>query len=208
MTRELRRAWIFGCGYLGLPLLTRWLAAGVAVTVMTRSTEKATKLRAMGAQSVVTADGAYELPRELPDVVAWAVGFEREEPQRSTRDEAWVGGLQRLAEELTRRGASPRVLYVSSTGVYGDAAGGDLDESVAPAPRSEGGRVALVAEAVVRAFAADSVAVRLAGIIGPAASAVLVTFGLPLPYYAAGVVCVIGAFAAFRQRRAAQLAAA
>jgi nucleoside-diphosphate-sugar epimerase len=166
-SRELRRAWIFGCGYLGSPLLTRWLTAGVAVTVMTRSTEKAARLRGLGAQAVVAEGGGYTLPSTAPDVIAWAVGFGRAERQHGTREEAWVGGLQRLTHDLAQRGWSPRLVYVSTTGVYGDAAGAELDESVATAPHTEGGRAALAAEAVVRGFSADAVALRLAGIIGP-----------------------------------------
>jgi nucleoside-diphosphate-sugar epimerase len=163
----MRSAWIYGCGYLGFPLLARWLAADVAVTVMTRSTEKAASLRALGAQAAVADSGVYALPSEAPDVIAWAVGFGRGEVRESTRDEAWVGGLQRLADELARRAWAPRLIYVSTTGVYGDAAGAETDELVVPAPRTEGGRVALAAETVARGFAADAVAVRLAGIIGP-----------------------------------------
>ncbi len=163
----MRRAWIYGCGYLGLPLLARWLAADAAVTVMTRSTEKASRLRALGAEAVVADRGGYALPSAAPDVVAWAVGFGRAEQQQGTRDEAWVGGLQRLADDLARHGWAPRLIYVSTIGVYGDAAGAEIDERVVSAPRTEGGRVALAAETVARGFAGDAVAVRLAGIIGP-----------------------------------------
>lgn len=163
----MRSAWIYGCGYLGFPLLTRWLAADVAVTVMTRSPEKASRLRDLGAQAVVADSGGYALPSAAPDVVAWAVGFGRGEAQQKTRDEAWVGGLQRLADDLARRGWRPRLIYVSTTGVYGDADGAEIDERVVTAPHAEGGRVALAAEAVARGFAADAVAIRLAGIIGP-----------------------------------------
>jgi len=163
----MRRAWIFGCGYLGLPLLARWLAADAEVTVMTRSTEKASRVRGLGAQAVVADEGGYALPSAAPDAIAWAVGFGRAEPQQSTRDEAWAGALQRLLYDLAQREWAPRLVYVSTTGVYGDAGDAEIDESAATGPRTEGGRAALAAETVARGSAADAVAVRLAGIIGP-----------------------------------------
>jgi nucleoside-diphosphate-sugar epimerase len=162
--RQLARAWIVGGGYLGAPLLARWVAAGVEVTAFTRSAEKAARLVDRGARGVELA-GELDavLPSEPADVVVWAVGFDRS----STREEAWLGGLDRLSAALGRRRDSPRVLYVSTTGVYGDAGGGAIDEATPPAPSSEGGRVALLAEERVRAFARESCAIRLAGIFGP-----------------------------------------
>lgn len=163
----MKRAWIFGCGYLGFPLLARWLAADVAVSVMTRSAEKAERVRALGARAVVAHEGRYALPNSAPDAIVWAVGYGRKEAQETTREEAWAGGLTRLRDDLAGRGWAARLVYVSTTGVYGDAAGAAIDERAPTDPRTDGGRTALAAERVAQGFAASAVAVRLAGLIGP-----------------------------------------
>jgi nucleoside-diphosphate-sugar epimerase len=61
-----------------------------------------------------------------------------------------------------------RVVYVSTTGVYGDAGGTWIDESTQPSPSRDGGRASLAAEEVLRSseFAVNGVSLRLAGIYG------------------------------------------
>jgi nucleoside-diphosphate-sugar epimerase len=63
----------------------------------------------------------------------------------------------------------PRVIYISSTGVYGQVEGEWVDESTPCRPTREGGRAALAAEEVLRGHPLGqcSVVLRLAGIYGP-----------------------------------------
>jgi nucleoside-diphosphate-sugar epimerase len=68
--------------------------------------------------------------------------------------------------------AAPRcVVYLSTTGVYGDRGGGSVDETTIPCPTSERGRRRLDAEARLQDYAAASgTAVRILrvpGIYGP-----------------------------------------
>src|SRR5262249_9201635 len=62
-----------------------------------------------------------------------------------------------------------RVVYVSSTGVYGDAGGDWIDERTPCHPDRAGGRACLAAEQALQAHPRghDAVILRMAGIYGP-----------------------------------------
>ncbi len=85
-------------------------------------------------------------------------------------------GTRVLARYSAAIAAAPRLRwigYLSTTGVYGDRAGGWVDETTEPAPASDRGRRRVAAEADWRRLA-DRSAVdvfRLAGIYGPGRSA-------------------------------------
>lgn len=80
----------------------------------------------------------------------------------------YVEGLQRTVEQLQRWPKPwPRVLFTSSTGVYGQD-NGEMVTEVSPAqPESFSGRVMLEAESVLRASGLSHVILRLSGIYGP-----------------------------------------
>jgi nucleoside-diphosphate-sugar epimerase len=67
------------------------------------------------------------------------------------------------------RGGTPRVIYISSTGVYGNASGNWIDENTPTDPQREGGQASLAAEQTLSAhpLGKNSVILRLAGLYGP-----------------------------------------
>jgi nucleoside-diphosphate-sugar epimerase len=97
--------------------------------------------------------------------VLFAVGYDRGGGRPI--QEVYAGGLARAIQRLSA--SVERFLYISSTGVYGHFAGGDVDETSPCEPVREGGRACLAAEEVLRAsrLADRSVILRLAGIYGP-----------------------------------------
>jgi nucleoside-diphosphate-sugar epimerase len=105
----------------------------------------------------------------LPEVdrVVYCVGFDRSAgiPMRRV----YVEGLANVLDVLGRR--TKRVLYVSSTGVYGQTDGGWVDEDSPAEPSTESGRVCLEAEHTARRFAErdgfELVLVRYSGLYGP-----------------------------------------
>jgi nucleoside-diphosphate-sugar epimerase len=107
------------------------------------------------------------LPR-LPavDTVLWSVGFDRDVAQ--TIHDVYVHGLRHFLEALP----SPvgRLIYISSTGVYGQTDGSWVNETTECRPQRYGGQVFLAGEQLLlqSEFADRSVILRLAGIYGPA----------------------------------------
>ncbi len=167
---------IAGCGYVGLRAAQRLLSAGVTVSALTRDANKADQLRSAGIQPIVADLGDLSAPLpQLPDVdaVLWSVGYQRVAGQE--RKAIWIDGLRRLVESLparTNKAKSPRrIIYTSSTGVYGDGGGADVDEFTPATPVTEGGRACLEAESLLRQLAEhgqlQAIILRLAGIYGP-----------------------------------------
>lgn len=158
-------ALVVGCGYLGSPAARAWRDAGRAVFALTRG--RAAELRAQGLTPVVgdvtDADSLAAL-RDLPPVgtLLYAVGLDRR-AGKSMR-EVYVGGLDAVLRHLP---PVDRVIYVSSTSVYGQTGGEWVDGDSVAEPTEDNGRTVLDAERTLRAARPDAVILRFAGIYGP-----------------------------------------
>lgn len=158
---------IVGCGYLGLRVARMWREGGHRVSAVTRSAERAAALRAEGLTPIVADVMRPETLAALPsaEVLLYAVGFDR--AAGHARREVYVQGLENVVRAASERIA--RWVYVSSTSVYGQSAGEWVDEESACEPASEGGRVCLEAEQLMRNVGGihKCVILRLSGIYGP-----------------------------------------
>lgn len=170
---------IIGCGYLGLRAARAWLAAGRKVYALTRT--RADQLRANGIEPIIgdvlNPESLTGLPRT--DTVLYAVGLDRSagKPMR----EVYVTGLGNVLNALSSRRACERddahrsqarreqcrILYISSTSVYGQTDGSWIDETSPTEPLEESGKVVLEAERTLRQLRPDAVTLRFAGIYGP-----------------------------------------
>lgn len=93
-------------------------------------------------------------------------------PTPSERSEAgyraiYVDALDRLVSMLPRPAANLRLIYVSSTAVYGQDAGEAVDERSTTAPSAFNGRVLLEGERLAASRVGDTCVLRLAGLYGP-----------------------------------------
>ncbi|GAA3290299.1 SDR family oxidoreductase [Arthrobacter citreus] len=155
---------IAGCGDLGTEAGLRFAAAGFSVLGWRRSPEKIPAPITGAAADLTNAD----LPLIPADtdvvVIAVAAGSRSEEAYRS----AYVDGTANVLDALERDGVHPRrILFVSSTAVYGDAGGNWVDEQTPAAPASATGAVILEAEQLLHRRRPDAVVLRLSGIYGP-----------------------------------------
>jgi nucleoside-diphosphate-sugar epimerase len=158
---------VFGCGYLGERVARRWREAGDEVVVVTRSRERADAFRQSGYGAIVADVTQAATLVDLPaaETVLFAVGFDRS--TGGTIGEVYAGGVRNVLSALSSD--IGRFIYISTTGVYGDAGGGWVDEETPPDPRRDGGRASLAAEQALAAspFADRGIVLRLAGIYGP-----------------------------------------
>jgi len=158
-----------GCGDLGTESGLRFAAAGHRVVGWRRSPSKLPP----EIEGVAADLGSPDLPRVPADTTAVVVAVAADSPTESAYRTAYLDGLSHVLDALERDSVVPRrVLFVSSTAVYGDAGGGWIDESTTAAPGSFSGRVLLEAEGLLadrlRGTSSTAVALRLGGIYGPA----------------------------------------
>ncbi|MEM7353776.1 MAG: SDR family oxidoreductase [Acidobacteriota bacterium] len=156
------RILIAGCGDVGTRLGLLLAADGHQVWGVRRRPERLPEgIQGLAADLTDRASLAA-LPQALDQVYYTAAA------DRSTEEayrQAYVDGLRNV---LSAVGESPRrLVFVSSTSVYGQTDGSWVDEGSPTEPRSFRGRLILEAEAVLAERAQETVTVRFAGIYGP-----------------------------------------
>jgi nucleoside-diphosphate-sugar epimerase len=99
-------------------------------------------------------------------VVCYAVAAERGDDEAYRA--AYVIGLENMVAALDRPAGLPRrMIYVSSTAVYGQDGGEWVDEDSETEPSRFNGRRLLQGERLLAGCAAETIVVRLGGIYGP-----------------------------------------
>jgi nucleoside-diphosphate-sugar epimerase len=157
-----------GCGDLGTEAALRFAAAGRRVVGWRRSPDK------LPADVVgVAADlSAGRLPSVPADTSAVVVTIAAGSPTEDAYRAAYVDGLSNVLDAVLASHADvARVLFVSSTAVYGDAGGRWIDEGTTPEPGGFSGRIMREAEELLfdrlGGTGIAPVALRLGGIYGP-----------------------------------------
>ncbi|GAB4293175.1 MAG: SDR family oxidoreductase [Thiohalomonadaceae bacterium] len=154
---------IIGCGDIGLRVARLWQARGSTVQALARSDAAAARLSAAG---ITPLRGDLDIPTTLitlPLDGATVYYFAPPPPQGDTdpRMRAFVAA-----------GLRPeRVVYISTSGVYGDRDGAWVDEDTPPAPATDRARRRLDAETALRTWGRESGVkvniLRVGGIYGP-----------------------------------------
>jgi nucleoside-diphosphate-sugar epimerase len=165
---------IIGCGFLGEAAAALFSARGASVLGLVRSPGSLAALAGASFETArcdVSDDGSVEalstrlrgVPLAIHAVSAGGGGAE--EYAALYRD-----GLQRIVASWQPR----RVIFVSSTSVYGQDDGSWITEESPAEPARETGRILLEAERI--ALEAGGIAARLTGIYGPGRSYLLRNF--------------------------------
>ena len=168
------RVVVVGCGYVGLALAGQLDARGHAVTGVRRSDDGLDAVDAVGPNvDAVRADATDPASLEgLPDADAVVFAASSGGRGADAAREVYVDGLANVVDEYGSRASPPdRLVYTSSTGVYGDHDGGWVDEETPLDPTTEKTEVLAEAEriAIERTSGAgiDGTVVRFAGLYGP-----------------------------------------
>ena len=160
---------IIGCGYLGQQFGALLLKDDERVFGTVRSPSRAADLAGLGIEPVIADVLQPDSLRDLPsaDRVFYCVGFDRS--AGAAMRAVYVDGLRSVLDHL--RPSTERIVYASSTGVYGQTSGEWVDEDSPTVPWHESGRVCLEAEGCVRQWAGahslNAVVLRFAGLYGP-----------------------------------------
>jgi nucleoside-diphosphate-sugar epimerase len=152
---------IVGCGYTGRRLAERLRNSGARVRGFATSAASLRQIAALGVDALpLDLDAAMSPIDVTGHLVYYSVP-----PARSDGDARLVRFLENLG------GTPQRLVYLSTTGVYGDQGGAMVNEDTPPAPRTERAIRRMAAETALREWA-DSREVswcvlRIAGIYGP-----------------------------------------
>lgn len=156
---------VLGAGYVGEALLQRLALVGCPSYALKRSFSQPLPGARAIAADLTDPEALSKLPRDVRFIVYLL------SPDASTDDAyraAYLTGLERLlASEAVRSSPLERILFASSTAVYGQTDGSLVDEDSPTEPAAFSGKRLLEAEARVHASGVPSVVVRFAGIYGP-----------------------------------------
>ncbi|TKX80854.1 NAD-dependent epimerase/dehydratase family protein [Halorubrum sp. SD626R] len=174
------RVVVVGCGYVGLELAAQLAERGHAVTGVRRSDAGLDAIEEVGRQTdgggavdAVRADATDPASLDaLPDADAVVFAASSGGRGADAAREVYVDGLRNVIEAYAERPSSPdRLVYTSSTGVYGDHDGGWVDEETPIDPTTEKTRVLAEAERIALETASDAgidgTVARFAGLYGP-----------------------------------------
>ena len=176
-TSTAKRVLIAGCGDLGLRV-ARLLALesasnqswGLRRNPILESTSDLPGFSWMAAD-LAQPDTLRDLPKDITHVLYTAAPKARTEADYRA---VYRDGLEHLLQAVTSP-ALQRVLFVSSTAVYGDHGAQWIDEDTPTAPKSFNGRVLLETEQWLHSQSAqfETLSLRLSGIYGPGRSYLL-----------------------------------
>lgn len=158
---------IVGCGYLGERVASKISLAGIETHALTRQLERAESFERRGWHSHL---GDWLQPdslRDLPQVDTLLIAVTHRAVEGIPAEQTHTLGLGHLIEKLP--GPLPRIVYISTTGVYSQDDGAWVNEESRCQPSRPGGIAALGAEKwLFQHFGPERVTIlRMAGLYGP-----------------------------------------
>lgn len=159
------RVLIAGCGYVGSQLGLELTALGHQVWGLRRSVDGLPPPIAGFPGDLLIPSSLSNLPQKLDVVVYAAAPLAADD---ASYQATYATGVRNLLAALVEQRQHPRrLLFSSSTGVYGQSDGQWVDETSVVEPARTSGQCVLEGEAIVRAAPFPSTIVRFSGIYGP-----------------------------------------
>jgi len=156
---------IVGCGYVGRRVATKLTEKDVDVSAVVRSKQSAERLKTLGFDTLyldLDAEG-----NELINIADTSLFYFVPPPSTGVTDPR----VENLIRSFDQNGHPSRVVYISTTGVYGNCNGRWIDESEPVKPLVDRSRKRLAAEQSWRQWAdlndRELVILRVSGIYGP-----------------------------------------
>lgn len=154
---------IIGCGYIGQALGARSSLAGSPVTGVVRTRENAQILEKVGITPLVCDLDGEEIPADPHDEIYYFAP----PPSAGNTDPR----IRRFLGRLADKGDAPRIVYTSTSGVYGDCGGEMVDETRPVGAVTDRAHRRLDAERALLEWSGKSggqvIILRVAGIYGP-----------------------------------------
>ncbi|UCD61587.1 MAG: SDR family oxidoreductase [Flavobacteriaceae bacterium] len=159
---------IIGCGWLGLPLAKSLIQSGYQVRGSTTNTLKLAVLEEEGIMPYLISLGQDGITGPIKEFLdGLHILIVNVPPKlRGKNNESYVLKMKFLHDEIGKSSVK-KILFVSSTSVYG-AAGGEVTENTLPMPMTESGRQLLEVEKIFQKDRSIQTSIiRFGGLIGP-----------------------------------------
>jgi len=165
-SEEVKTIFFAGFGDIARRISLQTDLAGLPMAVITRSEEKFATLVARGFETIL---GSFDDPANLdPLPLAGRTVFYTAPPPGGGNSDPRVGVF---CEQVSRDNRPAKVVYISTSGVYGDCGGALVDESTPLNPQTARARRRVDAETRMQQMAAEFsvplVILRVTGIYGP-----------------------------------------
>lgn len=159
---------IMGCGWLGLPLAKVLIQDGCQIHGSTTSEEKIARLKETGIHPFLISLSEDGIVGEMVDFLSNIDALVINVPPklRGGNTENYVKKMQ-LLHGAIRLSKVKKIIFVSSTSVYGDT-DGEVTERTTPEPITESGKQLVVSEDIFRNDTSlNPTIIRFGGLIGP-----------------------------------------
>ena len=163
---EINTISILGCGWYGFALAQNLVKSGYTVKGSSTSVDKFQKFREAGIEpfEVNFGSGSNKYP---PDFFQTDLLIISIPPKRSSGEAGLYPEKIRHIKTAVQKAGIKRVLFISSTGVYGDN-NQEVDEDTPPQPESESGKAMEAAEIILKDQNDFKLTIlRFGGLIGP-----------------------------------------
>lgn len=162
----MQNIFIVGCGDIGRLVADKWIEQGANVAALARSEASALRLQGLGIKTVFGDLDRQQTLTALPLAGHTLYYFAPPSPQHEGDPR-----MENLLAAIEPQNPPHRIIYISTSGVYGDTDGGWVTEQDTPNPQTARARRRLAAETALRRFGrGHNVAViilRVGGIYGP-----------------------------------------
>jgi nucleoside-diphosphate-sugar epimerase len=156
---------IIGCGWLGRPLASHLKNNGHKVNVTTRKTEQFSELDKEGLIPFLLTLESGNLMTGPDAEKLWAADVFIITIPPSSLESDFLEGMSQLLDKILETDLNKRIIYTSSTGVYGKAAG--LTDEKSPCnPDRATAKTILKCEEIIQEKATNYTILRLAGLAG------------------------------------------
>ncbi len=158
---------IIGCGGIGRMVARHWRTRGAEVTALVRSEATRSALQGLDLNTV---PGDLDKPESLTSLeLSGAVLYYLAPPSREGRGDS---RMRHFLGALSPTSLPQRIIYISTSGVYGDTGGAWVTENSPAQPQTTRARRRLDAETTLRKFSrrhgVAAIILRVGGIYGPA----------------------------------------
>lgn len=157
---------IVGCGDIGSLLAAKWRDNGANITALVRSEASKQRLQGLGLNTI---EGDLDHPNSLKNLpLAGTILYYLAPPPREGEADSCI---HNFLGALKKGNLPHRIIYISTSGVYGDTAGAWVNEESPARPQTARARRRLDAEQALRQFGLEHgvpvIILRVGGIYGP-----------------------------------------